>query len=75
VVVEQTLNNLSNSRYDSLIPKVEVYPLSQLRSTLPTTAGHVIYLATTSTFNINVKNKEDYRLIYDRGEDEGGISG
>jgi len=54
---------------------VEVYPLSQLRSTLPTTNSHIIYLATTSTFNINVKNKADYRLIYDKGEDEGGISG
>ncbi|CFW92862.1 Putative Type III restriction enzyme, res subunit [endosymbiont DhMRE of Dentiscutata heterogama] len=74
VVVEQTLKNLP-SKLNPLIPKVEVYPLSQLRSTLPTTAGHVIYLATTSTFNINVKNKEDYRLIYDKGEDEGGISG
>ncbi|CAG8605331.1 9131_t:CDS:2 [Ambispora gerdemannii] len=55
--------------------KKKVYPLSQLRSTLPTTDGHIIYLATTSTFNINVKNKEDYRLIYDKGEDEGGVSG
>jgi len=74
VVVEQTLTNLSG-KLNPLIPKVEVYSLSQLRSTLPTTTGHIIYLATTSTFNINVKNKEDYRLIYDKGEDEGGISG
>ncbi|CAI2186698.1 18501_t:CDS:2, partial [Funneliformis geosporum] len=73
VVVEQTLNNLSsNGKYNFLIPKVEVYPLSQLRSTLPTTAGHIVYLATTGTFNINVKNKEDYQrrdlfIIYDEG--------
>lgn len=52
VVVEQTLNNLSsNGKYNFLIPKVEVYPLSQLRSTLPTTAGHIVYLATMGTFN------------------------
>ena len=76
VVVEQTLTNLSsNGKCNSLIPQVEVYPLSQLRSTLPVTIGHIIYLATTSTFNVNVKKKEDYRLIYDKGEDEGGISG
>ncbi|CAI2184385.1 812_t:CDS:2 [Funneliformis geosporum] len=76
IVVEQTFKNLSSGeKYNFLIPHVEVFPLSQLRSTLSTTAGHIIYLATTGTFNINVKNKEDHRLIYDKGEDEGGISG
>ncbi|MCE8163576.1 MAG: DEAD/DEAH box helicase family protein [Candidatus Moeniiplasma glomeromycotorum] len=76
VVVEQTLNNLSSGgRYNFLIPQVEIYSLQKLRSTLLTTAGHIIYLATTGTFNVNVKNKEDHRLIYDKGEDEGGFSG